>query len=68
MCTYPLDLIRARIAAQVAENVLTHRIDCFCSHATVQHYDGVWHALRQMVRTEGGIKALFQGVRPTLLV
>ncbi|XP_063537463.1 solute carrier family 25 member 16-like [Cydia strobilella] len=49
--TYPLDTIRARLAFQVTGE---HR------------YTGIAHAATTMLRTEGGIRALYRGFVPTL--
>ncbi|XP_070544250.1 solute carrier family 25 member 16-like [Ptychodera flava] len=51
-CTYPLDMIRARLAFQV----------------TGEHiYTGIIDAIKTIVRKEGGIKALYRGYTPTIL-
>ena len=50
--TYPLDVIRARLAFQVAGDEL---------------YQGIMHAFYTMFKTEGGIKAFYKGIVPTML-
>lgn len=50
--TYPLDVIRARLAFQVAEEVI---------------YTGIMNALRVMFYQEGGVVALYKGIVPTML-
>lgn len=50
-CTYPLDVVRARLAYQVHE----------------KRYDGVWHTLRTVAKEEGGIRGLYRGYVPTVL-
>ena len=51
LSTYPLDLIRTRLAFQVDEI----------------RYRGIGHAFVSIVRGEGGIPALYKGLVPTLL-
>ena len=52
MATYPLDVIRARLAFQIAGEAL---------------YTGVGHAFKVMLTQEGGIRALYKGIVPTML-
>ncbi|CAN7991608.1 unnamed protein product [Ixodes pacificus] len=50
--TYPLDMVRARLAFQV----------------NGQHvYSGIVHTVTSIVRTEGGVRALYKGLAPTVL-
>ena len=49
--TYPLDVVRARLAYQVYET----------------RYQGVWHALTTVAREEGGVRGLYRGYAPTVL-
>lgn len=51
LSTYPLDLVRTRLAFQVDK----------------VHYRGIVHALTSTVRNEGGIFALYRGLVPTIL-
>lgn len=51
LCTYPLDLVRTRLAFQVDR----------------LHYRGIAHALTSIVRNEGGFSALYKGLAPTIL-
>ncbi|KAF8769862.1 solute carrier family 25 member 16-like isoform X1 [Argiope bruennichi] len=52
MMTYPLDIARARLAFQV----------------TGEHiYSGIYDTLSCMFRTEGGVRALYKGLIPTIL-
>lgn len=51
LCTYPLDLVRTRLAFQVDE----------------VHYRGIAHALTAIVRNEGGFLALYRGLIPTIM-
>lgn len=48
--TYPLDLVRTRLAAQT----------------TVQHYNGLFHALYTIAKEEGA-RGLYRGLPPTLV-
>lgn len=49
--TYPLDVVRARLAYQVHE----------------ARYRSIWHTLTSIVREEGGARALYRGYVPTVL-
>ena len=52
LATYPLDMIRARLAFQVAgEDV----------------YLGIIHAIKVIVTKEGGVTALYRGIVPTMI-
>lgn len=51
LSTYPLDLVRTRLAFQVDE----------------VRYKGIVHALTSIVRNEGGLFALYKGLYPTIL-
>lgn len=50
-CTYPLDVVRARLAYQVYET----------------RYRSVWHTLTSIGKEEGGIRGLYRGYVPTVL-
>ncbi len=53
LVTYPLDTIRARLAFQV----------------TGEHkYTGIVHVATSMLKEEGGVRALYRGFLPTLMV
>ena len=52
ICTYPLDVIRARLAFQVAGETF---------------YTGIYDAFRVMITQEGGLRALYRGIVPTML-
>ncbi len=49
--TYPLDVVRARMAYQVIE----------------KRYHGIWHTLTTIVKTEGGLKAIYRGFSSTIV-
>ena len=49
MCTYPIDLVRTRLAADTA------------AAGSARHYAGIWDCLRQTVRNEG-MRGLFKGM------
>ncbi len=52
LLTYPLDVIRARLAFQVAgENI----------------YTGIAHAFKMIFTNEGGVRGLYTGIVPTLM-
>ena len=50
--TYPLDVVRSRLAFQVADEKV---------------YCGICHAIRQIFTTEGGVNALYRGYGATSL-
>lgn len=52
MVTYPLDVIRARLAFQIAGETF---------------YTGILDAFKVMLTQEGGLKALYRGIVPTML-
>ncbi|XP_071491774.1 solute carrier family 25 member 16-like [Diadema antillarum] len=52
ICTYPLDMIRARLAYQ---------------HIGERRYRGIIHTFRKIYYQEGQFKGLYRGVTPTLL-
>lgn len=52
ICTYPLDVVRARLAFQVKGQLL---------------YKGILHAGVSIWQQEGRLKAIYRGVLPTLL-
>lgn len=51
VCTYPLDLIRARFACQILES----------------KYENLRHAIKTIFLTEGGIRGFYSGIYPTLV-
>jgi len=52
LLTYPLDIVRTRLAFQ----------------STGEHfYTGVLHTLQSIMQHEGGVKALYRGIVPTIL-
>lgn len=56
--TYPLDIVRTRLSIQTA------------SFAELRErpakMPGMWATLVQMYKTEGGVKALYRGIVPTV--
>ena len=50
--TYPMDVIRARLAFQVAGEGI---------------YDGIGHAFKTIFTQEGVIRGLYRGIVPTIL-
>ena len=61
--TAPLEFMRTRQAAAVGNGGLRDR-----SHVGVatQRNGSLYHEFRTIIRTEGGIRTLFRGLRPTL--
>ncbi len=57
-CTYPLDIVRTRLSIQSA------------SFAELgdkpKQLPGMWQTLVHMFKTEGGIRALYRGIVPTV--
>ncbi|XP_077999448.1 solute carrier family 25 member 16-like [Glandiceps talaboti] len=51
-CTYPLDMIRARLAFQVKGEHI---------------YNGIIDAIKSIYKKEGGLRALYSGYTPTIL-
>ena len=51
-CTYPLDVVRSRLAFQVADE---------------QTYCGICHAVKMIFNNEGGYAALYKGFTPTCM-
>lgn len=52
LITYPLDMIRARLAFQVKGEAI---------------YDGIIHTIQSIRHLEGGTRGLYQGIVPTIL-
>ncbi|XP_008320126.1 solute carrier family 25 member 16 [Cynoglossus semilaevis] len=52
ICTYPLDVVRARLAYQVKGE---------------QRYHGIVHAFRTIRQKEGGMQGFYRGLTPTLI-
>lgn len=50
-CTYPLDLVRTRLSVQT----------------NTTKYRGMWHCASIIYKEEGGLKALFRGLSPTIM-
>ncbi len=58
VATYPLDITRTRLSIQSAS---------FASQGTPnKKLPGMWATMGGMYRTEGGIRALYRGLGPTL--
>ncbi|KFG77864.1 putative mitochondrial carrier protein [Metarhizium anisopliae] len=56
--TYPLDIVRTRLSIQTAS---------FAELGSKPaHMPGMWATMAQMYRTEGGMKALYRGIIPTV--
>jgi hypothetical protein len=56
VCTYPLDVVRVRLACQTTHDPHVSR-----------RYRGVVHCLMRLWRDEGGAAALYRGAVPTLI-
>ena len=57
VATYPLDIVRTRLSIHTA------------SFASLKHdtkIPGMWATMGNMYRTEGGVRALYRGLGPTL--
>lgn len=65
LCTYPLDLARAKLAYQVVDTRQT--LQNATRHTYVQPaYTGIRNVIESVYR-EGGVRALYRGVGPTLV-
>ncbi|RAL52864.1 hypothetical protein DM860_007632 [Cuscuta australis] len=64
LCTYPLDLARTRLAYQVVDRTLENNPRC--QRAQPAAYNGIKQVF-QSVYSEGGVRALYRGVGPTLV-
>ena len=58
-CTYPLDIVRTRLSIQSASFAAL-------SEASRKRLPGMWETLVTMYRTEGGFRALYRGIVPTV--
>ncbi|KAK9273864.1 hypothetical protein L1049_018676 [Liquidambar formosana] len=65
LCTYPLDLARTKLAYQVLDTRGSSRNGIRNLHAQPA-YNGIKDVLKS-VYTEGGVRALYRGVGPTLI-
>lgn len=57
--TYPLDLIRTRLAVQTAAIGVTR--------ASTSKPPGIWETAKSVYQNEGGVRALWRGITPTCL-
>ncbi|KAG9304532.1 hypothetical protein G9A89_020096, partial [Geosiphon pyriformis] len=57
-CTYPLDIVRTRLSVQSAS------LGCVGSQNKLP---GIWMTMKIIYKTEGGIRALYRGLSPTLM-
>ncbi|GAB2293365.1 Mitochondrial carrier protein CoAc1 [Dionaea muscipula] len=64
LCTYPLDLVRTKLAYQVVDNREIFRKSASYIHSSPS-YHGIQDVFRQVYK-EGGVRALYRGVGPTL--
>ncbi|XP_077210585.1 mitochondrial substrate carrier family protein isoform X2 [Tasmannia lanceolata] len=65
LCTYPLDLARTKLAYQLTGTRGRFGTGTSCIHAQPA-YHGIKDVFRS-VYTEGGVRALYRGVGPTLI-
>ncbi|XP_019196880.1 PREDICTED: graves disease carrier protein [Ipomoea nil] len=63
LCTYPLDLARTKLAYQVVDRTPESSIRCSRAQPA---YNGIKHVFQAVYR-EGGVRALYRGVGPTLV-
>lgn len=61
LATYPLDIVRTRLSIQTASILASG--DKLASRSKPP---GMWHTMKHIYRTEGGIKALYRGIMPTI--
>ncbi|XP_043722535.1 mitochondrial carrier protein CoAc1-like [Telopea speciosissima] len=65
LCTYPLDLVRTKLAYQV-----TDTRGSFRNGGSNYHIQPAYHGIKDVFRSvykEGGVRALYRGVGPTLI-
>jgi len=82
ICTYPLDVVRTRLSVQSANISVTNQATVkpsnrsstilvnsrgFTVSSGVNKFPGIWGTLKIMYHNEGGIRALYQGLGPTLM-
>ncbi|GAB4842564.1 Mitochondrial carrier protein CoAc1 [Ancistrocladus abbreviatus] len=65
LCTYPLDLVRTKLAYQVVDKRQILRKNRSYIHSTPS-YNGIRDAFKQ-VHKEGGVRGLYRGVGPTVV-
>ncbi|KAJ9701974.1 hypothetical protein PVL29_003957 [Vitis rotundifolia] len=65
LCTYPLDLARTKLAYQVVDLRGSFRSDMRSLHAQPA-YNGIKDVFKSVYK-EGGVRALYRGVGPTLI-
>jgi solute carrier family 25 phosphate transporter 23/24/25/41 len=58
-CTYPLDIVRTRLSIQSASFAAL-------GDAARKQLPGMWDTMKLMYRNEGGIRALYRGILPTV--
>jgi len=59
-CTYPLDIVRTRLSIQTAS------FAALKDKSKQQKLPGMWGVLVTMYKKEGGVKALYRGIIPTV--
>ncbi|CAH9074382.1 unnamed protein product [Cuscuta europaea] len=64
LCTYPLDLARTKLAYQIVDRSVDN--DMRCPRTQPAAYNGIKHVFQSVYR-EGGVRALYRGVGPTLI-
>ncbi|ORX44423.1 mitochondrial carrier [Hesseltinella vesiculosa] len=64
VCTYPLDMVKTRLAIQSASLRMNHTAN---SNHSVQKLSGIVPTMINVYRNEGGISGLYRGVVPTTL-
>ncbi|KAL8692940.1 MAG: hypothetical protein Q9224_003857 [Gallowayella concinna] len=57
--TYPLDIVRTRLSIQSASFAAL-------SDASRKQLPGMWETMKTMYKTEGGFRALYRGILPTV--
>ncbi|KAL8798859.1 MAG: hypothetical protein Q9182_006337 [Xanthomendoza sp. 2 TL-2023] len=57
--TYPLDIVRTRLSIQSASFAVL-------SEASRKQLPGMWATMKTMYKTEGGFRALYRGILPTV--
>ena len=59
VCTYPLDIVRTRLSIQSASFAAL-------GEASRKQLPGMWATMKTMYLEEGGFRALYRGILPTV--